>query len=138
MSDILAVLSTIGDWGAVALSVGGAIIGVSTALMSSRILRRRLSVEQKLATKLHDYYFKRSQLEQLRKISAELEQMTGEKSRLISEYTSLVERLTRELADAEKSLIAQALNQPSKHGRSLYLRRLAKEAAMTTVKVITP
>ncbi len=138
MSDIFNALITSSDWRSVFLGLSGFVVGLIATSLTSKMLRQRLTAEQALAKRLHDYYNKRAQLEHLRRIANEIDELTEKNSGMLEEYVRLVDQMTRQLADAQKDLIAHALKQPSKQGRTLYLRRLAKEASQLTTKTITP
>lgn len=134
MSSIFDALSISGDTRSLLLGMTGVILGVAASLVTSRILKRRLTAERELAQKLFDYYRKKAQLDNLKRISSEIETLTEMKSGMLDEYIKLVEQMTRQLEDAQKELIVHALKQPSKKGRTQYLRRLAREASQIATR----
>ena len=134
MNSILDALLTSGDSRSLLLGVAGVVVGIFASLVTTRMLRRRLNAEQELAKKLFDYYKRRAQLDKLKCISSEMEVLVEKKSGTLDEYVRLVEQMTRQLEGAQKALIVHALEQPSKKGRTQYLRRLAKEASQIAVR----
>jgi uncharacterized membrane-anchored protein YhcB (DUF1043 family) len=134
MSSIFDGLLASGDTRSLLLGMAGIIVGVAASLVTSRVLKRRLTAEQELAQKLFDYYRKKAQLDNLKRISSEIEMLTEKKSGMLDEYIRLVAQMTRQLEDAQKLLIVHALEQPSKKGRTQYLRRLAKEASQIAAR----